>query len=70
MLVSKPPLHNCNFDIFINYNQIEKTEYVKYLGVYLNDKLTWKHQIDNVLQKSSKVWGMIYKLRQWSATFV
>ena len=43
MLVSKRPLQNCNFDIFINHNQIEKTEYVKYLGVYLDDKLTWKH---------------------------
>ena len=58
-LVSKRPLDNCNFDIFINHNQIEKNNYVKYLGVYLDDKLSWKHQIDNVIKKNSKVCGII-----------
>ena len=43
-----------NFDIFFNHIQIEKTEYVKYLGVYLDKKLTWKLQIDNVISKNLK----------------
>ena len=65
MLVSKRPLHNCNIDIFINHEQIEKTEYVKYLGVFLDDRLTWKHHIDYVIKKISKVCGMIHKLRYY-----
>ena len=42
---------------------IRKTEYVKYLGIYVDNKLSWKVQIDKLCSKISKVCGMICKLR-------
>ena len=42
MLISKKPLNDSNFSVLINQNLIEKSECVKYLGVHLNNKLTWK----------------------------
>ena len=52
-----------NFKISINHNHIQKTEYVKYLGIYVDNKLSWKVQIGKLCSKISKVCGMIYKLR-------
>ena len=65
MLISKKPLNDSNFSILINQNLIEKSECVKYLGVYLDNKLSWKTHIDKLCKIVSKVCGMIYKLRYY-----
>ena len=62
MLISKKPLNDSNFSDLINLNLIKKSECVKYLGVYLDNKLSWKTHIDKLCKKVSKVCGMIYKL--------
>ena len=54
MIVSRRTLDTFNFTIFINHNKIEKN-YIKYLRVYINDKLTWKNQIDHLCSKLSEV---------------
>ena len=40
MLISKKPLNDSNFSVLINQNLIEQSECVKYLGVYLDNKLS------------------------------
>ena len=45
MLISKKTLNDSNFSVLINQNLIEKSERVKYPGVYLDNnyfrKLLW-----------------------------
>ena len=65
MLKSKKPLNDSNFSVLINQNLIEKSECVKYLGVHLDNKLSWRTHIDKICKKVSKVCGMIYKLRYY-----
>ena len=65
MLISKKPLNDSNFSVLINQNLIEKSECVKYLGVHLDNKLSWRTHIDKICKKVSKVCGMIYKLRYY-----
>ena len=58
MLISKKPLNDSNFSVLINQNLIEKSEYVKYLGVYLDNKLSWRTHIDKICKKNLKsVWN-------------
>ena len=40
-----------------NYFLLERKEYLKYLGVLLDEHLTWKHHIDYVASKISKSWN-------------
>ena len=54
-----------SFKLSINHNLIEETESVKYLGVHLDNKLSWKIHIDMSTRKLSKVCGVIYKLRHY-----
>ena len=53
MLISKKPLNDSNFSVLINQNLIEKSECVKYLGVYLDNKLSWRTHI-RFAKKSQK----------------
>ena len=46
MLVSKNPFNNENLGVLIYQNLSEQSECVKYLDVYLDNKLTWKTNID------------------------
>ena len=65
MLKSKKPLNDSNFSVLINQNLIKKSECVKYLGVHLDNKLSWRTRIDKICKKVSKICGMIYKLRYY-----
>ena len=53
------------FNLTINHNLIKKSEFVKYLGVFLDDKLSWKIHIEKICQKLSRVCGMMHKLRYY-----
>ena len=53
------------FNLTINHNLIKKSEFVKYLGVFLDDKLSWKIHNEKICQKLSRVCGMMYKLRYY-----
>ena len=55
ILVTKKPINSFNFKVSIHHNHIQKTEYVKYLGIYVDNKLSWKVQIDKLCSKISKV---------------
>jgi hypothetical protein len=47
------------------YFSLERKEYLKYLGVLLDEHLTWKHRIDYVASKISKTVGIIARLRHF-----
>ena len=43
----------------------EYVNYVKYLGVYIDADLSWKHHIEYISQKVSTSVGIIAKLRHF-----
>ena len=68
MVIINTSNSNSDFQISINYNLIDRTNTVKYLGVYLNSDLSWKTHIDYLAKRLSNVCGMIYKLRHFVPT--
>ena len=59
----KPMNHNVT--LILNRKAIEQKDHVKYLGVLVDEHLTWKHQIDNVSKKISRGVGILSKLRNF-----
>lgn len=51
-------------DIKINGNSLERVSTTKFLGVTIDDHLTWKPHIHNVAGKIAKSVGIIHKARQ------
>jgi len=49
----------------IGISHFEQKEYIKYLGVYIDQHLTWNHQIKFVHSKVAKNIGIINKLRHY-----
>ena len=61
-LVYQPKL--CIFDNEKNkYVRLESKVYIKYLGVLIDQNLSWKYHIDSIVTKISKNVGLIAKLR-------
>ena len=49
--------------LLINNNEINRVDCCKYLGVMLDEKLSWKNHIDHVYSKLLKFTSLFYKLR-------
>ena len=47
------------------YKQLECREFVKYLGVLIDYKLSWNNHIDTILLKISRTVGLLSKLRHF-----
>ena len=47
----------------INGTQIERVESFNFLGIMLDENLTWKSNIEMVAKKISKVTGILYRLK-------
>ena len=58
----KKPL-NHNVTLIMNKKAIEQKDHVKYLGILMDQHLSWKHQISNVSKKISRGIGILAKLR-------
>ena len=52
-----------NICVKINNEQIKEKDCTKYLGVYIDNKLSWKNQISNVKIKLERGIGMLSKLK-------
>ena len=65
MIVCKNAKKAADLKLSINFNLIKKSDYVKYLGVIVDNKLSWTHHIDALKLKLSKACGIIYKLRYY-----
>ena len=53
------------FNINIDGNNINRVNKINYLGVFIDDKLNWQPHIEYLCKKSSKISGMIYKVRKY-----
>ena len=47
----------------LKYVSLERKEFLKYLGIFIDQNLTWKHHIDHVAFKISRYVGLLSKLR-------
>ena len=65
MLISNKCIKPQCFKISLNNVDIKRVEYVKYLGVLLDNKLNWKAHVSNLCSKLSRVYGIFYKLRHY-----
>ena len=66
MIIGKTTQVATDFKPSINHNLIQQTDNLRYLGVYLNNKLSWKSLIEILSTKLSKICGIIYnKLRHY-----
>ena len=54
----------CNFTLSINNTSINRTDSVKYLGVYWDDALNWSSHITHLFLQSARYCGMFYRLRK------
>ena len=53
---------NCDLDIQIHIHiQITRVSKIKFLGVLIDEKLTWKDQINNVKTNLSRITGVMYR---------
>ena len=54
---------NCDLKIKLNGKRLYETDSVRYLGIQIDKRLTWKQQINNVALKLNKANAMLSKLR-------
>jgi len=52
-----------NICVKLNDLTVTKVQYCRYLGIFLDDALTWSHHIDTVYSKLMKYVGIFYKIR-------
>jgi len=58
-------IYKQKISIQINDSIIKQADCVKYLGVYLVDKLSWNRHIEHIETKLSAATGALYKLRKY-----
>ena len=64
-IIFRPPRKTLNDRIVLKLDQkkIFESTKIKYLGLLLDSRLTWKAHISELLKKLSRVIGMLYKIR-------
>ena len=55
--------HRVSIKLLPNNVEFEKGHACKYLGIYLDDQLNWKHHVDYICEKLVKFTGIFYRLR-------
>ena len=64
-IAKKPYLPQNLPEIFINNTVIKRHYVTKFLGVFLDENITWKAHIDYISTKISKSIGILYKSRKY-----
>ena len=57
-------IRNTSFNININESTIEKVQSTRFLGVYIDDKLSWSPHINHVCGKLRKSIGILKRVKQ------
>ena len=52
-----------SFELFIESIKVKRVESCKFLGVYLDEKMTWKNHIEQITSKMSKTVGIISRTK-------
>ncbi len=65
-IIFKPPKKKLNDRITLKLNgiTIHESPKIKYLGIIMDDRLTWKHHVFELSKKLNKSTGVIYKMRR------
>ena len=58
-------IRSAEYNILINGSKIKKVENVKFLGVYIDNKMNWEKHIAHIKAKIAKGIGIIYKLKRY-----
>ena len=72
-VIFRPPQRSLNYEIKLKVidnstnisSSLECKEYVKYLGVLIDNHLSWKYHIGYITMKISKIVGVISRLRHF-----
>jgi len=64
-LITNKHISTESFVINVNNNRIERTLTYKYLGVIVDEKLTWKEHCKQLCYTISKYVGVIYKVKHY-----
>ena len=69
MIINKQPRTkvDCEFNVHINDYTISRVSKVKYLGVLLDDDLTWSSHISHLSLQLARYSGLFYKLRPFAS---
>ena len=52
--------HLFNYNIHNHNISLQETDYtIKFLGVHIDNKLTWKSQVDTIINKANEVKGFL-----------
>ena len=54
---------NQTLPIEINNQKIDKVKRTEFLGLYIDDELSWKYHIDQITTKISKMTGIMARAR-------
>ena len=65
MIFFKNPKIITNYSITINNSTIEQEDHFKFLGVTLDQNITWNPHVDKVSIKISRVSGLLRKLQHY-----
>ena len=67
MIINQQPLKTCqcNFKIALNGITINRAYTVKYLGLFIDDNLKWKSQINCLSTQLAKCTALFYRLRNF-----
>ena len=65
MIINRKPLNISEFSLTMNNLNIKRSDCVKYLGVLLDENLTWKNQVQKLNESLSKICGLIFKIRHY-----
>ena len=60
---SKQKRFNANLSLYYDNNPLKKEQFIKFLGVYIDENLSWIPHINHVCLKISKSIGIIYRSR-------
>jgi hypothetical protein len=64
--IFRPPQVNLNERVTLRLNGVTifESPKIKYLGIILDGRLTWKHHVNEICKKLGRSLGMIYKTRK------
>ena len=64
-LIITKKLFKHKYEIVIENNEIKQKLFVKYLGILIDDKLNWKHQVKQICSKIARGSWALYHLRSY-----